>query len=102
MTVRFRYPVASVHLYVREHVAIADESSTQVRKLSERQRNILDLPGQAGHPLALREIHARLPDSVSVRQVKRALARLRELGLAAPTGHGVSARWMPASEQWTR
>ena len=102
VTVRFRHPVATVHLYVGEHVAIAGESSTRVRKLSERQRNILDLPGQADRPLALREIHARLPDSVSVRQVKRVLGRLRELGLATSTGHGVAARWKPGLEQWPR
>ena len=28
--------------------------------------------------------------------------RLRELGLVATTGHGVSARWKPGPEQWTR
>ena len=44
----------------------------------------------------------RLPTSVSVRQVKRVLARLKELGLVATTGHGVSARWEPGPEQWTR
>ena len=83
-------------------MAIVDASSTQVRRLNEGQRNILDLLGQTDHPLTLREIHARLPAPASARQVKRALARLRELGLAAATGHGVSAGWKPASGQWTR
>ena len=92
MTVRFRHPMASVHFTVREHVATADESSTQGRELSERQRSMLDLLGQAEHPLALREIHTRLPGSVSVRQARRALGRLKEMGLATSTGHGVAAR----------
>ena len=99
VTVRFRHSMATFHLAVEERVAILDESSTQVRKLSERQRNILDLLGQADHPLALREIHARLPGPVSVRQVKRVLGRLRELGLATSAGHGVAARWKPGLEQ---
>ena len=67
----------------------------------QRQRDILDLLKHSDQPLALREIWARLPASVSVRQVTRALARLRELGLVATTGHGVSARWKPGPEQWT-
>lgn len=93
VTVRFRYSTAALHVVGREHIAITDESNAQLRKLSEGQRNILNLLDQADHPLALREIRARLPQPASVRQVKRALARLRELGLAACTGRGVSARW---------
>ena len=60
------------------------------------------LLGRSERPLALREINARLPASASVRQVKRSLARLRELGLATSAGRGVSARWKPGLEQWTR
>ena len=99
VTVRFHHSAARVHLVAEEHATIADELGTQVRNLSEGQRNILDLLDQADHPLALREIRARLPASVSVRQVKRALGRLRELGLAASTGHGVSARWKRVQKQ---
>lgn len=99
VTVRFHHPNASIHLVAKEHVAVAEESSAQVQKLNEGQRNILDLLDQAGQPLALREIHARLPGSVSLRQVKRALGRLRDLGLAASTGRGVSARWNRVQEQ---
>ena len=64
-----------------------------------QQRDILDLSRHSEQPLALREIRARLPASASVRQVKRPLARLRGLELAAATGHGVSARWKPGLEQ---
>ena len=70
--------------------------------LNAQQRDILDLLRHSDQPMALREVRACLPTSVSVRQVKRALARLRKLGLATTTGHGVSARWKPGPEQWTR
>ena len=99
VTVRFRHSTAPVHVIVREHIAVTDEANSQLPKLSEGQRDILGLLDQADRPLALREIRARLPASVSVRQVKRALARLRELGLAASRGHGVSARWNRVREQ---
>ena len=93
VTVRFRHPASLVHLVVEESTAVTDESVPQVRKLSEVQRNILDLLNQSDHPPALREIHARVPASASIRQVKRSLARLKELGLVEPTGRGASARW---------
>jgi len=93
VTVRFRHPTASPHIVAKERVAVAEESGNQMQKLSEQQRNVLGLLDQADQPLALREIHARLSGSVSVRQVKRALGRLRDLGFVASTGHGVSARW---------
>ena len=99
VTVRFRYSKASLHLVIKERISITDETNAQLRKLSEGQRNILDLLDQADHPLALREIRARMPQSASVRQVKRALARLRELGLAASTGRGVAARWSLVQRQ---
>ena len=67
--------------------------SNQVATLNEAHRTIFELPSQVGHPLALREIRADLPESASVRNVKRALARLKELKLAASPEHGVSARW---------
>ena len=102
VTVRFRHPTASRHLFVREHVAIADEASTRAPTLSEGQRNILDLLDRAAQPLALREIRARLSPSVSARQIKRALARLRALGLVLVTGHGVSARWKTGPNQSTQ
>ncbi len=93
VTVRFRHPSASVHIVASERAAVADKSSVQVQKLSEVQRSVLDLLDHADYPLALREIHARLTGSPSLRQVKRVLTRLRELGFATSTGHGVSARW---------
>ncbi len=90
VTVRFRY---NVRLSDRGRTTVGAEAGLRIQNLSEQQRTVLDLLRQAGHPLALREISARLPESVSARQVKRSLARLRELRLAAATGHGASARW---------
>ncbi len=99
VTVRFRHPSASMHIVAKERTAVADESNVQVQKLSEVQRSVLDLLDHTDHPLALREIHARLAGSLSLRQVKRVLGRLRELGFATSTGHGVSARWNRAQGQ---
>ncbi len=99
VTVRFRHPSASMHIVAKERMVIADESNVQVQKLSEVQRSVLDLLDHTDHPLALREIHARLAGSLSLRQVKRVLGRLRELGFATSTGHGVSARWNRAQGQ---
>ena len=99
MTVRFRHTSAAIHIVAKERVAIADQSNVQVHKLNEGQRNALDLLDHADHPLALREIHARLAESLSLCQVKRALGRLRELGFATSMGHGVSARWNRAQGQ---
>lgn len=93
VTVRFRHPAASVHVVVGQRIPVTDKLVPQVRKLSEVQRNILDLLNQSDHPPALREIHARVPASASIRQVKRSLARLKELGLVESTGRGASARW---------
>ena len=98
VTVRFRHGAAPVRLAGRLQVAGVGKSRIQVRKLSDVQQTVFDLLNQADRPLALREIRAHLPESMSVRQVKRALARLRELGLAGATGHGVSARWNITSE----
>lgn len=58
----------------RDLIAVTDKLVPQVRKLSEVQRNILDLLNQSDHPPALGEIHAGVPASASIRQVKRSLA----------------------------
>ena len=89
VTVRFRPRVSPSPLRLAVSVGSPNAAS-----LNQHQRAIMRLLGESDRPLALREIRARLPATVSVRQVKRALARLRELGLAAPMGHGVSACWM--------
>lgn len=96
VTVRFRLAVVLTPTPLR---IAASLGSPVLLSLNTRQRDILDLLRHSEQPLALREIRARLPASASVRQVKRALARLRELGLASATGHGVSARWKPGPEQ---
>ena len=61
--------------------------------LVERQKAILSLLDRTEKGLALREIVANLTPDVSVRQVRRALAGLRDLGLAEPAGRGMAARW---------
>ncbi len=63
------------------------------RDLNEQLRGIVDLLGRAGRPLSLREVHQGLPARLTVRQVQRTLARLRDLGLVAASGRGASARW---------
>ena len=67
-------------------------------RLTGLQRAIVDVLHAAAAPLALREFRARLPDSVSERQVKRALARLRNLGLVHSTGRGATARWVRSED----
>ena len=64
--------------------------------LIERQEAILALLDRADDGLALREIRARLAPHASERQVKRALAALRNRGLAVSTGRGPAARWRRA------
>ncbi len=66
--------------------------------LIERQEAILALLDRADDGLALREIRAQLALHASERQVKRALAALRNRGLAVSTGRGPAARWRRASE----
>lgn len=95
LTVRFR--PAAVGRPKSERLAVSLGSPVAFN-LNARQRDILDLLRHSDQPLALREIRVCLAASLSVRQVKRALARLRELGLATTTGHGVSARWKPGSD----
>ena len=96
VTVRFRHSGMPVGLAGTAH---PERSRLELQGLSQHQRNILNLLNQAEGPLALREINERVSDSVTVRQVKRALARLRELGHVTVTGSGLSARWKPRSEQ---
>ena len=59
----------------------------------KRQQAILELLDGAEDGLALREIVAGLVTDASDRQIKRALARLRDRGLAKSTGRGPGARW---------
>lgn len=99
VTVRFRSAVVGWPKSARFAVSLG---SPVAFSLNAQQRDILDLLRHSDQPLALREIRARLPSSVSLRQVRRALVRLKDLGLATTTGHGVSARWKPGPEQWTR
>ena len=66
--------------------------------LIERQEAILALLDRADDGLALREIRAQLALRASERQVKRALAALRNCGLAVSTGRGLAARWRRAPE----
>ena len=66
--------------------------------LIERQEAILTLLDRADDGLALREIRAQLTLHASERQVKRALAALRNRGLAVSTGRGPAARWRRASK----
>ena len=61
--------------------------------LVERQEAILALLGRADDGLALREICAQLTPHASERQIKRALAVLRNRRLAKSTGRGPAARW---------
>lgn len=69
--------------------------------LNELQQAVLDALLRSEKPLALREIHSDLIQLASVRQVRRALTRLRELRLASATGHGASSRWQPGPKHWT-
>ena len=93
VTVRFRPRVSPNPL--RISVSFSPPNAVS---LNEQQQAILRLLEESDRPLALREIHARFPVTASVRQVKRTLSRLRELGLVVPTGHGVSARWTRATK----
>lgn len=70
----------------------------------ERKEAILAMLDRAENGLALREIAAKLTPDVSARQVKRALAALRNLELAEPTGRGMAARLrrlQPGRGKWT-
>ena len=65
--------------------------------LIERQEAILALLDRADDGLALRKIRAHLALHASERQMKRALAALRNRGLAASTDRGPAARWRRVS-----
>jgi ATP-dependent DNA helicase RecG len=72
------------------------ESLPPVRRefdLTERQRAIRAMLPESGRGLALREIHARLEDDPTERQVREDLAVLKALGLADSSGRGRGARW---------
>ncbi len=59
-----------------------------------RQDTILAMLGTAKEGLSLRALQARLPVDTTTRQVKRALAHLRERGLAQASGRGPASRWV--------
>ncbi len=99
VTVRFRHDTAHAYPSRSRRRAGHGEASVDVQNLSEQQRMIHNVLVHAEHPLALREICAQLPESVSVRQAKRSLAKLRVLGLAILAGHGHSARWSRSQPQ---
>ena len=99
VTVCFRHDASPALIAGRLQITGIGATGAKVAILNEAQQAIFDLLTQAKHPLALREIRAELPESVSLRQVKRALVRLKDLGLAAPTGHGVAARWRAGNKQ---
>ena len=80
MTVRFRHP---------DFVAPRPNGND----LIERQQAILAMLERSEEGLPLRAIHARLPLQISERQVRRALAELRDRGQVVSTGPGPAARW---------
>lgn len=98
VTVRFLRDMALDRPTPPVQMTIIGESAEREPNLNEVHRMILNVLRHADHPLALREIHSLLPESASIRQVKRALTRLKEHGLAASTGRGGSARWNAPSE----
>ena len=81
VTVRFRHG---------QFVPRLEDSEASPEK---RRAMILALLDSAADGLARRDISARLAPHASERQVTRDLEVLRERGLIASTGHGVSARW---------
>ena len=97
VTVRFRHELSPVHMAVGKTGVGGSTSLVLERQpadgLNELQRAIFQLLDRGNDPLALREIHVRLATPASARRVRRALARLKALGLASSTGHGVAARW---------
>ena len=98
VTVRFRYRTPLDRLVSPARPPDTSTISATVSerdpdRLTELQLAIVNILNAVAAPLAFREIRARLPDSFSQRQIKRALARLRELGVVHSTGRGVAARW---------
>ncbi|MCY4017504.1 MAG: putative DNA binding domain-containing protein, partial [Gammaproteobacteria bacterium] len=66
--------------------------------LTELQGGILAVLRDAGHPLALREIHSRLKSKASERSIRENLGVLKERELVESKGHGRGARWAPLSD----
>ncbi len=66
------------------------------RDLTERQRAILTILGEAPEGVAVRDLRARLVNGSTARQVGKDLQTLRALGLALPAGRGRGARWRRA------
>ena len=107
VTVRFRFRapmvrlresdrfqgIGDVHLSHTLDVKDSAAGKPGSEGLSEVQATVFDLLEISHRSLALREIRAELPNAVSKRQIKRALARLRDLGLAVSRGRGAAARW---------
>ncbi len=63
--------------------------------LTEQQAAVLIQLRRSSHPLALREILARVDQPVTERQVRKELITLKIKGLAESSGHGRGARWKP-------
>ena len=111
VTVRFRHgkPLSRLagRLLLTGTGSAVSTGRRRLDDLTEPQRTVLALLDEAEWPLALREIHDLLvprrplfAPPVTKRQIKRALARLKDRGLAQPTGHGAAARWTRRSGDW--
>lgn len=99
VTVRFRHELTPVRIAGAGGPERPSPARRAADGLNELQRAVVQLLERENNPLALREIRAGLALPASARQTRRALARLRELGLASSTGHGVSARWSLVPEK---
>ena len=93
MTVRFRHGMTPDRLAAKTRLPGKGTLQVHSVTLSEQQQMIFDTLTQTGHPLVLREILAQLQGTMSAKQVKRALHRLKKLKHVKLTGHGASARW---------
>ncbi len=98
VTVRFQAPARIVE--IAERSTAGDKAYVPALShalgLNETQRAILELLDSEGRGLPFREIYARLPLNTTPRQVRRALAVLRDHGLVFSTGVGLAARWRRA------
>jgi len=63
------------------------------QNVTERQQRVLTVLSESGAGLALREVHERLGQGITERQVRKDLEALRILGLTQATGHGRGSRW---------
>ena len=61
--------------------------------VTERQQRVLSILSESETGLALREVHERLGQGITERQVRKDLEALRILGLIQATGHGRGSRW---------